>query len=123
MIRRPPRSTRTDTLFPYTTLFRSGRNLQMDNGASRIRVPTTSELVADQIRAQIVRGELTEGDSLPPEGAPMTTPGISRRPLREAFRLLEAQNMTRRARGPRSAPPVTQPPPNTPSPTPATYTQ
>src|SRR3546814_15364336 len=26
MIRRPPRSTRTDTLFPYTTLFRSLRN-------------------------------------------------------------------------------------------------
>src|SRR3546814_8432727 len=25
MFRRPPRSTRTDTLFPYTTLFRSGR--------------------------------------------------------------------------------------------------
>src|SRR3546814_10414791 len=24
MMRRPPRSTRTDTLFPYTTLFRSG---------------------------------------------------------------------------------------------------
>src|SRR3546814_14145263 len=28
MIRRPPRSTRTDTLFPYTTLFRSPRNKQ-----------------------------------------------------------------------------------------------
>src|SRR3546814_2964257 len=27
MIRRPPRSTRTDTLFPYTTLFRSSREL------------------------------------------------------------------------------------------------
>src|SRR3546814_7894866 len=27
MIRRPPRSTRTDTLFPYTTLFRSPRHL------------------------------------------------------------------------------------------------
>src|SRR3546814_15488658 len=27
MIRRPPRSTRTDTLFPYTTLFRSGQDL------------------------------------------------------------------------------------------------
>src|SRR3546814_19355223 len=26
MIRRPPRSTRTDTLFPYTTLFRSSLN-------------------------------------------------------------------------------------------------
>src|SRR3546814_6538419 len=30
MIRRPPRSTRTDTLFPYTTLFRSGA----DGGAA-----------------------------------------------------------------------------------------
>src|SRR3546814_10585649 len=28
MIRRPPRSTRTDTLFPYTTLFRSSALLQ-----------------------------------------------------------------------------------------------
>src|SRR3546814_8142407 len=27
MIRRPPRSTRTDTLFPYTTLFRSPQEL------------------------------------------------------------------------------------------------
>src|SRR3546814_5807809 len=26
MIRRPPRSTRTDTLFPYTTLFRSSKS-------------------------------------------------------------------------------------------------
>src|SRR3546814_4631612 len=29
MIRRPPRSTRTDTLFPYTTLFRSSKHLQI----------------------------------------------------------------------------------------------
>src|SRR3546814_19575099 len=29
MIRRPPSSTRTDTLFPYTTLFRSERALQL----------------------------------------------------------------------------------------------
>src|SRR3546814_3225621 len=35
MIRRPPRSTRTDTLFPYTTLFRSGR--QGDDRLSRGR--------------------------------------------------------------------------------------
>src|SRR3546814_18788143 len=28
MIRRPPRSTRTDTLFPYTTLFRSSHETQ-----------------------------------------------------------------------------------------------
>src|SRR3546814_17956051 len=30
MIRRPPLSTRTDTLFPYTTLFRSGREFGAD---------------------------------------------------------------------------------------------
>src|SRR3546814_5693959 len=30
MIRRPPRSTRTDTLFPYTTLFRSGAAQRAD---------------------------------------------------------------------------------------------
>src|SRR3546814_1553407 len=29
MIRRPPRSTRTDTLFPYTTLFRSSWSLRI----------------------------------------------------------------------------------------------
>src|SRR3546814_2583646 len=33
MIRQPPRSTRTDTLFPYTTLFRS-INLSGDGGGS-----------------------------------------------------------------------------------------
>src|SRR3546814_11277710 len=31
MIRRPPRSTRTDTLFPYTTLFRSPGNAGIAN--------------------------------------------------------------------------------------------
>src|SRR3546814_12505088 len=38
MIRRPPRSTRTDTLFPYTTLFRSLAldHLQMHQLAGRI---------------------------------------------------------------------------------------
>src|SRR3546814_1825440 len=32
MIRRPPRSTRTDTLFPYTTLFRSFSALLLGGG-------------------------------------------------------------------------------------------
>src|SRR3546814_3647595 len=32
MIRRPPRSTRTDTLFPYTTLFRSQRHMRPRRG-------------------------------------------------------------------------------------------
>src|SRR3546814_20500321 len=44
MIRRPPRSTRTDTLFPYTTLFRSAVAVydpvdrgQADAGPGKIR--------------------------------------------------------------------------------------
>src|SRR3546814_12426395 len=39
MIRRPPRSTRTDTLFPYTTLFRSGRNSVRSSRAARNHPP------------------------------------------------------------------------------------
>src|SRR3546814_17497799 len=35
MIRRPPRSTRTDTLFPYTTLFRSNQIVTSDFGTVR----------------------------------------------------------------------------------------
>src|SRR3546814_15637555 len=35
MIRRPPRSTRTDTLFPYTTLFRS---LRVSNARARLEL-------------------------------------------------------------------------------------
>src|SRR3546814_19925092 len=52
MIRRPPRSTRTDTLFPYTTLFRSFRSglrafhplefsLQFLRGLGYVRVPAS----------------------------------------------------------------------------------
>src|SRR3546814_1790835 len=39
MIRRPPRSTRIDTLFPYTTLFRSRKFLEIDvdNFDSRLK--------------------------------------------------------------------------------------
>src|SRR3546814_5486224 len=39
MIRRPPRSTRTDTLFPYTTLFRS-LTLARWGGAGFVAVPS-----------------------------------------------------------------------------------
>src|SRR3546814_9140325 len=49
MIRRPPRSTRTDTLFPYTTLFRSHEGIRRSraggheggHGLSRIRIRRT----------------------------------------------------------------------------------
>src|SRR3546814_2937383 len=52
MIRRPPRSTRTDTLFPYTTLFRSvaGR----DGERLALRHAQREDLVIRRHRAVLV---------------------------------------------------------------------
>src|SRR3546814_2578061 len=49
MLRRPPRSTRTDTLFPYTTLFRSvvgEHELHIAHGIVRARKLTDTKLSA-----------------------------------------------------------------------------
>src|SRR3546814_6658982 len=43
MIRRPPRSTRTDTLFPYTTLFRSVRSADGRRSRSLAQHPAGAE--------------------------------------------------------------------------------
>src|SRR3546814_3185568 len=69
MIRRPPRSTRTDTLFPYTTLFRSEFEYilgypiffsQRDN-----RVISTSDLARDRDRTGLRgRASCDEGSHL-----------------------------------------------------------
>src|SRR3546814_6295086 len=45
MIRRPPRSTRTDTLFPYTTLFRSAGEERTDGAAVAERAGSVVALV------------------------------------------------------------------------------
>src|SRR3546814_9442679 len=46
MIRRPPRSTRTDSLVPYTTLFRSDRfqAASSENTAKQLRMVKTNEV-------------------------------------------------------------------------------
>src|SRR3546814_10484420 len=44
MIRRPPRSTRTDTLFPYTTLFRS-RTVRDDHHLAQVRLLREADVV------------------------------------------------------------------------------
>src|SRR3546814_11996861 len=56
MIRRPPRSTRTDTLFPYTTLFRSAHErprASLD--------PTSSDLAGCRLGAWTLDTELGRG--------------------------------------------------------------
>src|SRR3546814_11034010 len=79
MVRRPPVSTRTDTLFPYTTLFRSRLRLAAsisrkggsagDKAGIRVRGPKCSNApapVADTARLHLdytatSRGEAAEG--------------------------------------------------------------
>src|SRR3546814_12355047 len=51
MIRRPPRSTRTDTLFPYTTLFRSLRLATYNRNAATMP-PNSGEIT--QLAAMLV---------------------------------------------------------------------
>ncbi len=65
----------------------------------QVRVPKTAELVAANLRRQIVRGELQPGDALPSESALMEQFGISRPTLREAFRVLESEQLISVRRG------------------------
>src|SRR3546814_2313997 len=57
MIRRPPRSTRTDTLFPYTTLFRS-LAVSPDERAVAVKVLRDTPLDGSQTARQRFRQEL-----------------------------------------------------------------
>src|SRR3546814_15212836 len=59
MIRRPPRSTRTDTLFPCATLFRSERRLITARDQARIANET---LRAAQVRVQAGRASPIEAE-------------------------------------------------------------
>ena len=68
-------------------------------GASTVRVPKAGEMVASHLRRQIIRGELKEGDQLPPESVLMEKFGVSRPTLREAFRILEAEGAITVRRG------------------------
>src|SRR3546814_6331180 len=52
MIRRPPRSTRTDTLFPYTTLFRSVRHIGAQHIALLAGMVALGHLEADTLARQ-----------------------------------------------------------------------
>src|SRR3546814_20757320 len=64
MILRPPRSKRTDTLFPYTTLFRSGVNLSLEAlvaAAAKlpriaIEAPATNSVIGRTTESQMLIG-------------------------------------------------------------------
>src|SRR3546814_7386268 len=59
MIRRPPRSTRTDTLFPYTTLFRS-----MDNYSKDLQVLKDGGVNVERTPLAIMQAQLAAWDKV-----------------------------------------------------------
>src|SRR3546814_7419000 len=73
MIRRPPRSTRTDTLFPYTTLFRSAHEGTDEERSGHVDADEADGDDEDRRRHQHLQdvGELLALD----EGAAVPTPG------------------------------------------------
>src|SRR3546814_7186053 len=75
MVRRPPRSTRTDPLFPYTTLFRSQFLLHrlVDAGEIGVRVGGAGEAAAVEI------GDLADalGDRAADQGFDVAGHGVS----------------------------------------------
>src|SRR3954452_20596846 len=70
-----------------------------------------AEHIADQLRGQIVRRELADGQYLPVESELCAHFGTSRPTMREAFRILEAEGLLVIRRGGRFGPQVHAPDP------------
>src|SRR3546814_17864424 len=68
MIRRPPRSTRTDTLFPYTTLFRSRYWAAPASGSDRTARCSRSATISAGCRTRMCRRSRSSA-GLTPRGA------------------------------------------------------
>src|SRR3546814_14775194 len=79
MIRRPPRSTRTDTLFPYTTLFRSfvTRPLTIIIGAAKIGTTNANMVDCEERRTgKLPRSRKTRAER-PKKIAGAVCPGVT----------------------------------------------
>src|SRR3546814_11311725 len=71
MIRRPPRSTRTDTLCPYTTLFRSQLlNALRSCGTRRSDLIDIASCILRKGRHAYQRGDADKGETRHADGAP-----------------------------------------------------
>jgi DNA-binding GntR family transcriptional regulator len=77
--------------------------------AANRRVPKISEIVASELRQKILRGEISEGESLTPESILVEEYNVSRPSLREALRLLESQGLVAIRRGSHRGPIAAKP--------------
>src|SRR5882762_9987114 len=68
-------------------------------GVNRSRVREKPQLIADELRALIVSGRLSEGDYIGHEPDLVERFGVSRPSLREALRILEAEGLITVVRG------------------------
>src|SRR3546814_4113179 len=73
MIRRPPRSTRTDTLFPYTTLFRSDHHQLVADADQRLHRQH------DELHARAGDGDPIDRDRYPVEPAQIVRKRLAQR--------------------------------------------
>ncbi|NMD95546.1 FadR family transcriptional regulator [Rhodococcus sp. BL-253-APC-6A1W] len=73
--------------------------MPLDGRSTIVRVPKAGELIAANLRRQIITGELEAGEPLPNEAALMERFGVSRPTLREAFRILESEGIITVLRG------------------------
>jgi GntR family transcriptional regulator, transcriptional repressor for pyruvate dehydrogenase complex len=67
--------------------------------SGQFRAPKTAELIAAELRSQIVRREFQPGMTLPAEGELMARFRVSRPTLREAYRILETESLISVRRG------------------------
>src|SRR3546814_14576812 len=74
MIRRPPRSTRTDTLFPYTTLFRSQWPATATSGPARAPSRACGHAPGGRFRLPFPSSHDVGAARDPPPGATRNTP-------------------------------------------------
>jgi GntR family transcriptional regulator, transcriptional repressor for pyruvate dehydrogenase complex len=61
----------------------------------RVAAPKPYHLLADQLREAILRGEIAEGDALPPERELVEQTGLTRGSVREALRVLASEGLVR----------------------------
>ena len=65
----------------------------MVNVLRAVHLPKMADIVAGDLRGQIISGALKEGDPLPPEDQLMEHAGVARTTVREALRILESEGL------------------------------
>src|SRR3546814_6570553 len=95
MIRRPPRSTRTDTLFPYTTLFRSWSFWHEQDAAAASPRAGPGGLHAERARTRAGRSDAAAGGRERPRSEEHTSELQSLMRISYAVFCLKKKNQTR----------------------------